>query len=492
MTIFNFNLLLGYEPNGVDVAQVSRARMLRGLNQDAKFVLTAWPLPYNLDYFLSLGHRDEEILYAYLAFSDQKTSTPSLRIETLQKEFELTRLDIVNQSDQEVIYEFSDSSKLIFKLDPYHEACVRYIEYFFNGEMMKREWYGESKLATEYFVNGEVVRRSYHNQDASIAFEELKQGDKWLYRLDKEILVSQTEMMRRFIRKLNFTSEDIIILDRASLLEFSRPILERESAAKVGFVFHSEHEFGVDSLNYEYYYVFKNAERFDFFIVATDAQKEILQATLANRGISTFPIYVIPVGHLDKLNKPIFERTPFSLISASRLDYRKRLDLAIRAVALAHDKQPLLQFDIFGKGNQHDRLQDLIRSLGAEDYIHLRGYAKLEEVYPHYHAYITTSQWETFGLTLMEAVGSGLAMIGFDARYGNPTFIKDGANGYLVPFGDTISEENLVVEMAERIVQVFESNLDSFHQASYELASEFLEENVFAKWKNALEDITLL
>ena len=33
MTIYTFNLLVGYEPNGVDVAQASRALMLRELNE---------------------------------------------------------------------------------------------------------------------------------------------------------------------------------------------------------------------------------------------------------------------------------------------------------------------------------------------------------------------------------------------------------------------------------------------------------------------------
>ena len=39
---------------------------------------------------------------------------------------------------------------------------------------------------------------------------------------------------------------------------------------------------------------------------------------------------------------------------------------------------------------------------------------------------------ETFGLTLLEAIGSGLVM-GTDVPYGNPTFIKNGRNGFLVP-----------------------------------------------------------
>ena len=163
-------------------------------------------------------------------------------------------------------------------------------------------------------------------------------------------------------------------------------------------------------------------------------------------------------------------------MTASRLDPRKRLDLAIRAVALAHQKEPKTSFlTSTVKVGEQENLQDLIDTLGANDYIKLRGHADLRDVYPQYELYVTTSQWETFGLTLMEAVGAGLALVGFDARYGNPTFIKDGENGYLVPYSETMDEDLLVSQMADKIVFALESDLESMHQASYELAKQYFE-----------------
>ena len=72
-------------------------------------------------------------------------------------------------------------------------------------------------------------------------------------------------------------------------------------------------------------------------------------------------------------------------------------------------------------------------------------------------------------MTLMEAVGAGLALVGFDARYGNPTFIKDGKNGFLVPYSETLDEDLLVSQMADKIVFALESDLESMHRASYDL-----------------------
>ena len=62
MTIYTFNLLVGFEPNGVDVAQASRAKMLRVWEWQRSLSLPLGPLQKKLAYYLSLGHRDEELL----------------------------------------------------------------------------------------------------------------------------------------------------------------------------------------------------------------------------------------------------------------------------------------------------------------------------------------------------------------------------------------------------------------------------------------------
>ena len=92
-------------------------------------------------------------------------------------------------------------------------------------------------------------------------------------------------------------------------------------------------------------------------------------------------------------------------------------------------------------------------------------------------------------MTLMEAAGAGLALLGFDARYGNPTFIKEGENGFLVPYSETVPEEELVKELADKLVQLFESDLAPFHQASYDLASSYLASKVQEVWKETLMEM---
>ena len=104
-------------------------------------------------------------------------------------------------------------------------------------------------------------------------------------------------------------------------------------------------------------------------------------------------------------------------------------------------------------------------------------------MYKRYEAYISGSTSEGFGLTLMEAVGSGLPIIGFDVRYGNQNFIDDGQNGYKIPVHDRMEKKERVEELARRIILLFkESDLEAFHQHSYEKAKGYLTEEVEKRW----------
>ena len=138
---------------------------------------------------------------------------------------------------------------------------------------------------------------------------------------------------------------------------------------------------------------------------------------------------------------------------------------------------------------EYNRLEELIREYSAEDYIHLKGYTKLDDEYIKHSTYLTTSVTETFGLTLMEAVGAGLSIVGFDVRYGNVTFIKDGENGYLVPF-DGRNEQELVEDLAQRLVELSSKDVANFHRKSYQLAGSYLEEHIVELWNDFLRDQT--
>lgn len=133
-------------------------------------------------------------------------------------------------------------------------------------------------------------------------------------------------------------------------------------------------------------------------------------------------------------------------------------------------------------------VKGLIGRLGCADYVHLMGQQKLDDVYKHYDAYVAASQSEGFGLTLMEAIGSGLPIVGFDVRYGNQTFIDDGQNGYKIPITDEMDQKEKIKLLSERIVRMFtEDDMDAFSGHSYEKAKEYLTKEVVHRWIELLK-----
>lgn len=176
-------------------------------------------------------------------------------------------------------------------------------------------------------------------------------------------------------------------------------------------------------------------------------------------------------------------RRKHSLISVGRLAPEKRMNWVIEAVAEAKKRVPDLSLDIYGEGAEKGRLQKQIKKMGCENYVRLCGFQKLDEVYQNYDAYISASWVETFGVTLLEAVGSGLPIVGFDVPYGAQVFIDEGENGYKLPWGD-------IQGLADAIVRLFtEADIETFRQRSYQKAGSYLTEEIKKRWRDTLIQI---
>ena len=199
-------------------------------------------------------------------------------------------------------------------------------------------------------------------------------------------------------------------------------------------------------------------------------------------------VVTIPVGSIDELKYPSTDgRKPHSLITASRLASEKHVDWIINAVAMAKEAVPDITLDIYGKGGEEKKLGELIKEHNASDYIFLKGHHNLSEIYQNYEAYISGSTSEGFGLTLLEAIGAGLPIVGFDVRYGNQTFIIEGKNGYKLKIDDSMDGKTKTKLLADALVKLFtEDDLEEMHKVSYERAKEFLTTEVEKKWKEVL------
>lgn len=61
--------------------------------------------------------------------------------------------------------------------------------------------------------------------------------------------------------------------------------------------------------------------------------------------------------------------------------------------------------------------------------------------------------------------------------------------GIWSPYSETMDEDLLVSQMADKILFALESDLESMYQASYELAKHYLKPKMLEAWKKLLMPI---
>jgi len=125
------------------------------------------------------------------------------------------------------------------------------------------------------------------------------------------------------------------------------------------------------------------------------------------------------------------------VVAAGRLVPVKRYDLLIEAFAAVAAEYPDWRLRIYGKGEEHERLRRLIADLGLWDNVFLMGAAApMEAEWVKGSIGAAASNFEPFGMTIVEAMRCGLPVVSTDCPYGPGEIIANGVDGRLVPVGD--------------------------------------------------------
>ncbi|MXM64296.1 glycosyltransferase [Streptomyces sp. HUCO-GS316] len=134
---------------------------------------------------------------------------------------------------------------------------------------------------------------------------------------------------------------------------------------------------------------------------------------------------------------PASEGTAKVVVAAGRLVPVKRYDLLVEAFAVVAAEHPDWQLRIYGKGEEHDRLRALIAELRLWNNVFLMGpAAPMEAEWVKGSIGAAASNFEPFGMTIVEAMRCGLPVVSTDCPYGPGEIIEDGVDGRLVPVSD--------------------------------------------------------
>ncbi len=499
MIVYNINRGIGWASSGVEYAQAYRANLLRKAGYQAKFIFTDMFQMENIEHLTrNIGFRDDEVIWLYSFFTDYRIAPTTYTLMQLEKTFS-HKITGVKKENQTVTYHFSDDNAYarVYLRKGYEDIAQR-VEYVSAGCLIRKDYFTYGRLFSEYYApvdnQAHLYLRRFFHQNGSTAWEEMIDGDRSIYRVGSRFFYSKPKFIAYMIRCLHMQADDVMIIDRAT--EIGQAVLRNHGPARIGSVVHAEHYSEGSAAkrdilwNNYYEYEFSNAEKLDFFIASTDVQNRIMQQQFRQYYGKNPRIVTIPVGSLDELKYPVNGRKRHAMITASRLASEKHVDWLVMAAVKARTQIEDLSLDIYGSGGEENALRMLIHTLNADDYIHLMGHQQMDDIYRNYELYAAGSTSEGFGLTLMEAAGSGLAFIGFDVHYGNQTFIDHEHNGCLLPYNRDDGMTDHVDSLAEAMVRVFkEADMEAFSRRSYEIAENYLTEHVVDRWRTLLESL---
>lgn len=498
--IYNFNLGIGWASSGVEYAQAYRANIFRKIGAEAKFIFTDMFPTENIEHMTAnIGFKDSEIIWLYTYFTDVKIAPVSFTLADLEKTFGDKTFSF-ERSGKVARYIFDSDKGDFFTAFLSDETSdrVHRVEMVKGGYLIKKDFYTYCKTYTEYYgpLEGKahLYQRRFYNEDGTVAYEEVNDNDNVMYKFPNKVLYSKEEFVEFLVKSLKLTKNDIVIVDRTTGI--GQAIIQNVGEAKVGIVIHADHfsEGSTDENNilwnnyYEYSFGLHN--RIDFYVSSTEAQRVLLLQQFEKYEGARPNVVTIPVGSIDELKYPIVARKKHSMITASRLASEKHVDWLVNATVKARKVIPDLTLDIYGRGVEDEKIRKQIEKHKAGDYITMCGHKNLTEIYKQYDAYLSGSTSEGFGLSLLEAIGSGLPIIGFDVRYGNQTFIEDGRNGYKIPVSDDMEAPERIDKLSEAIIKLFtEDNPEEYHRCSYEIAERFLTTEVEKGWKELIAEL---
>ncbi len=179
--------------------------------------------------------------------------------------------------------------------------------------------------------------------------------------------------------------------------------------------------------------------------------------------------------------------SPFTFLLAGLIHASKGQEEAIRAMAILRGTNPDVRLLIAGDGKAA-HLVKLISELGLGRHVELAGFVKdLRPLFLSSHALLMCSRNEAMGRVTVEAMGSGLPVIGH-ASGGTPELLEDGRTGLLYPGGASVLAERMAALVADR-TKARELGINAMHSAAERFNVERYASDVLEVYRSVLSPV---
>lgn len=127
-----------------------------------------------------------------------------------------------------------------------------------------------------------------------------------------------------------------------------------------------------------------------------------------------------------------FSHFTFIILVASRLAKEKRIDIAIRVLKKVIEKYPKTGLVVAGDGDEKHRLKNLVKKLKLQNNVVFVGWQT--DLVPYYKVadtFLLTSEYEGYGMSLIEAGASGCPIVTTKVGIANTDLFRNGENSFV-------------------------------------------------------------
>jgi glycosyltransferase involved in cell wall biosynthesis len=137
------------------------------------------------------------------------------------------------------------------------------------------------------------------------------------------------------------------------------------------------------------------------------------------------------------------------LVTVGNLEAVKNHRYLLQVLAQAKQAGRAYTMDIFGEGPMRHDLQQMIRSLGLERQVRLRGFhSDVRGLLPGYRACVHASYSESLPLALIEAMAAGLPIVAANTG-GVSEIFDEGTEGRFWPLDDPAAAAKVLIDLMD-------------------------------------------
>lgn len=195
---------------------------------------------------------------------------------------------------------------------------------------------------------------------------------------------------------------------------------------------------------------------------------------------------VIPNPLRDDFPEPCDGKRRKVITNFCRLNRQKNLPLLIDAFMIFHQNHPDYRLELYGQGELKEELEQQIKKLGLENCASILPFdPNVHQIIRECAMFVSSSDWEGFPNSVLEALALGLPTISTDCDFGPRDMIRDHENGILTPVGDTRALAHGMAEIADDPVFAERLSLEAIKiRKIYDVKA------IGEKWLDLIEEVS--